>query len=85
RSTEALTAADAGLAQDPANVNAMVMKATVLAGLGDEDAERAFVDFDRLIWRTSLESPGGYADLAAFNRALADHVRDHPTLETDPP
>jgi tetratricopeptide (TPR) repeat protein len=85
RRAEALAAAEAGLAIDALNVNAMVMKATVLAALDDRDAERAFVDFDRLIWRTTLGPADGYASLEAFNRALADHVRSHPTLVVDPP
>ena len=85
RGAEALAAADAGLAIDALDVNAMVMKATVLAALGDRDAERAFVDFDRLLWRTTLTPPEGFASLEAFNHALADHVRFHPTLLADPP
>lgn len=84
RGAEALAAADAGLAVDGADVNAMVMKATVLSALGDRDAERAFVDFDRLLWSTTFAPPEGYASVEAFNRALADHVRSHPTLEADP-
>jgi len=59
RAAEALAAADAGLAIDAPNINAMVMKATVLAALGDQDAERAFVDFDRLLWRTTLTPADG--------------------------
>jgi uncharacterized protein (TIGR02466 family) len=85
RPAEALAAADAGLAAEPVNANGMVMKATVLAALGDRDAERAFVDFDRLLWHTTLVPPQGYASQEAFNRALADHVRSHPTLADDPP
>jgi tetratricopeptide (TPR) repeat protein len=85
RGAEALAAADAGLAMDAVDVNAMVMKATVLAALGDRDAERAFVDFDRLLWRATLTPPDEYATLEAFNRALANHVRFHPTLVADPP
>ena len=85
RGAEALATAEAGLAVDAADVNAMVMKATVLAALGDREAERAFVDFDRMIWRTTLAPPQGYESLETFNRALADHVRSHPTLMVDPP
>ena len=85
RPAEALAAADAGLAADPVNVNAMVMKATVLAALGARDAEAVFVDFDRLLWHDTLAPPQGFASQEAFNRALADHVRSHPTLAVDPP
>ena len=85
RQAEALATADAGLAVSAMNINAMVMKATVLAASGDRDAERAFVDFDRLIWGTTLALPEEYASLDGFNRALADHVRRHPTLMVEPP
>jgi len=85
RQADALAAADAGLAVGAMNVNAMVMKATVLAASDDRDAERAFVDFDRMLWSTSLALPEQYASLEDFNRALADHVRTHPTLMTEPP
>ena len=85
RPAEALAAADAGLAADPVNVNAMVMKATVLAALGARDAEAVFVDFDRLLWHDTLAPPQGLASQEALNRALADHVRSHPTLAVDPP
>ena len=85
RQAEALAAADAGLAVGAMNVNAMVMKATVLAASGDRDAERAFVDFDRMLWRTTLALPQEYASLEDFNRALANHVQSHPTLMVEPP
>ncbi|MES2337586.1 MAG: putative 2OG-Fe(II) oxygenase [Pseudomonadota bacterium] len=46
-----------------------------LSRVGREDEARALVDVDRHVWRGSIAVPPGYADIAAFNRALATEMR----------
>ena len=68
------------LAQEPQNVRALAYLTTVLQELGaDAEADR-LLDLERLTWRGALPVPQGYANLEAFNAALADAIRAHPTL-----
>ncbi len=51
-----------------------------LSELGNREALEVLVDFDRHI-HTRIVDPGeGFAGLAEFNSALAQHVCNHPTL-----
>lgn len=76
----ALAVCEAFLDAHPGDTAVLAFKAVVLGDLGRRDAAGALVDFDRFIRPQHLEAPDGYADMAAFNRALAEHVLDHPTL-----
>jgi len=80
RHGEALEACERSLEIYPGGVGALASKSVALSELGDRDALEVLVDFDRHI-HTRLVDPGeGFADLAEFNSALAQHVCAHPTL-----
>ena len=80
----ALAACDSYLETDPGNARVLAFKAVVLDELGQRDAVRFLVDFDRLIRPTLFESAPGFDSLADFNAALKRHVYAHPTLEYEP-
>jgi tetratricopeptide (TPR) repeat protein len=80
RPGEALEACERSLEIDPGSVGALASKSVALSELGNREALEVLVDFDRHI-HTRLVDPGeGFADLAEFNNALAQHVCSHPTL-----
>lgn len=80
----ALTACDHWLACRPGDVEAMAMRCVALNEAGASAELNALMDFDRFVLRFEAVPPEGYADLAAFNRALAEHVYAHPTLKVPP-
>lgn len=80
RPDEALEACERCLEIDPSSVYALTSKSVALSELGNREALEILVDFDRHI-HTRIVDPGeGFADLAEFNSALAQHVCNHPTL-----
>ncbi len=83
--TAALAACDDCLTVDPGNSRALAVKAAALDESGARAAVRALVDLDRLIRTTRFDAAVGFADMAAFNAALADHVCNHPTRDFEPP
>lgn len=80
----AVAACDDLLARRPGQSGALAMKAVALREAGENEGARALLDFDRLLRRERCAPPDGFADMAAFNAALAAHVRDHPTLQDAP-
>ncbi len=80
----ALEACESSLALTPGNGRTLGLKAIALDELGDRDGMRTLLDFDRLIGRTQVKPPGGFGSLAAFNDALEQQVRSHPTLSFEP-
>ena len=80
----ALAVCDAYLSANPGDSGLLAFKAIVLDELGDRSAARTLVDFDRLIRPTRFANANGFETMAAFNRALADHVTGHPTLVEAP-
>jgi len=80
----ALAAVEAWLKHDPASTEAMSLKALALHEIGAREETAYLLDFDRFVRRRRVASPPGFADLAAFNRALSEHVRGHPTLRVPP-
>ena len=80
----ALAACDDFLARQPGQSGALAMKAVALREAGEAAAARALLDFDRLLRRERCAPPAGFADMGAFNDALAAHVRHHPTLREAP-
>jgi tetratricopeptide (TPR) repeat protein len=70
------------LALEPGNIEALALKALSLHELGQDEAARELLDFDRFVRIVDFSSPpSGYADLAAFNRALVNHIEAHPSLK----
>ncbi len=80
----ALATVDTFLERRPAQPAALAMRAIVLRELGDDDAAQVLDDVDRFIVPRQIAPPAGYADIAAFNAALAAHILDHPSLTPAP-
>lgn len=76
----ALELCDGFLAEHPGNISVLAFKAIALQEAGRDADARALLDFDRLLRPTRVTVPQGFADMAAFNRALSDHVLAHPSL-----
>ena len=77
---DAIAAARQCLALDPGNTQALATLSVALNEVGDSDRFHALTDEELLIRQSMCGAPEGFDSLAAFNRALADHVRAHPTL-----
>lgn len=80
---KALSLADAYLDRHPANTSMLAFKAIALAG-SDPTKAMALLDLDRLVRPFPLPTPDGFESVADFNRALAQHVRTHPSLMPSP-
>ena len=80
----ALRLSRACLSVAPRNLMALTFLSIALERLGDRESAARIVDFDRLIQRTRLVAPEGYASISEFNDALAKHVCSHPSLKTEP-
>jgi uncharacterized protein (TIGR02466 family) len=76
----ALELCESALARKPGDTAVLALKGVVLWDLGQAEEARALVDFDRFIRHELFTPPPAYADLSAFNGALARHVEGHPTL-----
>lgn len=81
---EALEACDACLAVSPQYSAALGYKGIALDEVGDREGVRRLMDYDRLVRPSPIEVPESFSGLESFNRALADHILNHPTLEEDP-
>lgn len=80
----ALDKVDRFLNQVPGHPSALAFKAIVLRDLDDVTAAQELDDLDRFTLPQMIEAPNGFADIAAFNRALSAHLMDHPTLTPSP-
>jgi uncharacterized protein (TIGR02466 family) len=80
----ALESCRACLSVAPQNLMALTFMSIALDRLGDHDRASQIVDFDRLIQQRRIVVPAGFTDILQFNKALAHHVRTHPTLRADP-
>jgi len=67
-------------ARDPGNRRMVSFKIAALTELGRRDEARALFDFDRFVRPAEVPVPEGFANLPAFNAALAREVTTHPTL-----
>ncbi|MCH8835591.1 MAG: tetratricopeptide repeat protein [Proteobacteria bacterium] len=81
----AVAVCDAYLRDHPGDTRVLAFKAVALVETGEREAARALIDFDRFIRPTRVQAPDGFETVAAFNWALAQHVRAHPTLVYAPP
>lgn len=63
--------------------HALAYKAHALRDAGRDEAAAALLDYERLVRLHPFTAPRGYPDLDAFNAALAEHVRRHPSLRAD--
>lgn len=81
----ALEAAEGALQIDPYNCSALSDKGIALHELGRAAESDALFDYDRFVQARRLTPPQGFEDMAAFNAALAEAVRLHPTLVPETP
>ena len=84
RHTEALALCDEFLAANPANRNVLAFKVVLLEELGETTAARGLADYERMIQPVDIDAPADFDDVAAFNRALVDHIVEHPSLVVAP-
>ncbi len=75
---------DSWLELEPGSIEALSLKALAMNEFASADEVRYLLDFDRFVLERRIEAPAGFADVAAFNRALAAHVYNHPTLKVPP-
>ena len=68
----------------PPPVHDLAHKAVALRELGRTEAATGLADHARLLRVRRIETPPAYRSIDAFNRALANHVLQHPTLAPDP-
>jgi tetratricopeptide (TPR) repeat protein len=80
RPADAVAVFDACMAARGRDFHALAYQAHALAEAGRIDEARRLLDFDTYVKSYPFETPDGFADVAAFNRALARHVKTHPTL-----
>jgi len=76
----ALVLSEAYLKVHPGDSGLWAFKAIVLDELGEREAVRSLIDFDRLIRPTRFQAPKGFASMAELNAALAEHIVAHQTL-----
>ncbi len=80
----ALAAVTHALDAAPGDTTALAQKGTALIAAGRlKDAEK-LNRLDTFVTPRPMAPPTGYADMAAFNQALAEHVLAHPSLTEDP-
>ncbi len=80
----ALDLCDDYLKAHPGNISMLAFKAIVLEELGRRHDVRELYDFDRLLRPVRHSAPEGFADMEAFNKAVSDHILDHPSLMNAP-
>ena len=80
----ALAVADVFLADRPADSGMLAFKALLLNEAGQADAAQALIGVEHFFRGLPIAAPEGYADVAAFNAALAAHVLAHPSLVVAP-
>lgn len=80
----ALDATERATAVQPGCTGALALRSVALAELGREDEWRELVDFERLIQTFTVDTPAGFDDMGAFNRALSAFCIEHPTLTFNP-
>lgn len=82
---EALELCDGPLSAYPGDPEMLAYKAIVLTAMGRQEEERTITQHDRLVMPYRPICPPGYASLKAFNEALVQHVKTHPSLVVSPP
>ncbi len=70
---------------DPRNVRAAGTIGFVRTALGEGEAARTLIDYDRFLQIRRVTSVPGFPSLESFNHALAKHATGHPSLVADRP
>ncbi len=68
----------------PSSIVAMLVRAHAADEIGQSDVASALLDLERLIVVRDVPAIPGFESLDAFNAALRDHCREHPSLEREP-
>lgn len=68
------------LVHEPHRTDTAMFEGMAYYHQGEREKGRAVFAFDDLVEVHDLQAPEGYADMKAFNKALADHIVDHPTM-----
>jgi len=77
---KALTQIETVLARTPGDVHALAHKIAALSQLGEHSAIADLVDLDNMIHIERIDSGAGFAGTTEFNRQLARHILNHPSL-----
>lgn len=72
------------LAAHPGDLTMLGFRTTLLPQMGRDEEARKLSDFGRFLLPVECPPPEGFADIGAFNRALAAHVLEHPSLVRAP-
>lgn len=80
----ALAYAEQALETRPGDNNGLAYKAMALNELGRHDEAKAIYDIDGLVMAEVVAAPDGFADIAAFNTAFEEMIRQHHSLEDSP-
>ncbi|MDX1580385.1 MAG: putative 2OG-Fe(II) oxygenase, partial [Alphaproteobacteria bacterium] len=80
RAEEAVAVFDRCIAACGRDFHALAYKAHALFDAGREAEGQRLLDFDNFVKAYRFDTPEGFDDLAAFNKALARHIKTHPTL-----
>lgn len=80
----AIEACDQWLARAPGSIEAMAFKCAALNEAGHRDEHAYLLDFDNFVLIKRWSEIPGFDSVEAFNHALAEHVRAHPTLKVPP-
>jgi uncharacterized protein (TIGR02466 family) len=80
----ALSYAERALAAKPGDNTALAYKAMALNELGRTAEAQPIYDIDRLVMAEIVDAPDGFDDVAAFNLAFEEMIRQHHSLEDSP-
>ncbi len=81
---EALSVATGYLERRRGHSGARALESLARIALGDAEGVTSLLDYQRFVSTAKLETPAGFADLGAFNAALAAHAGAHRTLVSSP-
>lgn len=84
RAREALAVTDSCLQIHPGDVTALATRSVALSEAGERKAQEQLVDLDCMLKAQRIDPGPRYPSLAAFNEALAAHIRGHPSLRYAP-
>ncbi len=80
---DAADLARAQLARNPGDSFALALAGVAAVELGKAPEAQEIMDFERFVRAAEIPTPDGYADLAAFNKALSKAVLDRDDLVRD--
>lgn len=72
------------LQRDAANRTALAVKTLALYQRGGDEVARQLSNLDTAVKTTIISSAKGFESVAMFNRALAEHVCNHPSIRYEP-